>query len=156
MEFWQHGRGDQPYDSGAAEGLAAEFRGGDPEGGGFAFLMGSDAAGGWGFWQGSQQGFAALLVLPGQVRACGAGQDVSVLQEPNAAAKQSAALVDGTVASAAEFLLTLQGSLLGRRGEGYYRLTGATAGWVNAQDVTAAGLGDCALHDELEGRASRG
>ncbi len=139
-------------------GGVARFTGGFPEGGGFSFVMGRTADSGWHYWFGSQQGMYQLSDLPGELRACGNGNAVTVRASPDSAAASAGTLKDLDTATAQEFRLTKAGSFgtNGARGEGWYRVTGAAAGWVAARESSDAKLGDCALHDAIEGSAPRG
>jgi hypothetical protein len=139
-------------------GGVASFTGGYPDGGGFAFLMGQSSDQSWHYWYGSQQGFYVLVKLPGDVRACGAGDAVAVRSSADAAAPSAGSLDDGATAHAERFLLTKPGApgASGSRGEGWYQLSSPVKGWVNARNTSDAALGDCKLRDAVEGAPPHG
>jgi hypothetical protein len=139
-------------------GGIARFTGGFPDGGGFSFVMGRQADGAWQYWSGTQQGIYQLVEFPGELRACGGGNAVVVRASPDSSAASSGTLKDLATSTAQEFRLTKAGSFGtgGGRGEGWYRVTGAVPGWVLSRDATDAKLGDCSLHDGIEGATPRG
>ncbi len=142
----------------ALDGGVARFSGGYPEGGGFAFLMGRTSAGEWHFWLGSQQEFYVLANLPGDLRACGGGEDVVARANPSSDAAAAGKVPDLSVAHAEEFVLTKSGTfgVSSTRGDGWYRISSPVTGWVASRDVTDAKLGDCRLRDAIEGASPRG
>ena len=99
-----------------------------------------------------------LSDLPGELRACGNGNAVTVRASPDSAAASAGTLKDLAAATAQEFRLTKAGSFgtNGARGEGWYRVSGTVSGWLPARESSDAKLGDCALHDAIEGSAPRG
>lgn len=128
----------------------ASFDAGFPEGGRFTFLMGSDAAGQWQFWFGSEFPSYALVSLPGQIRACGGGADVPILDAPGGS--QAGEALEGDILEADRFVLTAAGTfgVEGQRGEGFYHVTSPVEGWVDATNTSDASLGDCSLRDSFE------
>lgn len=132
----------------------AQFTGGDPDGGPFTFLMGRTADGDWRYWLGTRQMTYLLDRLPGQVLACGASTEVVVRDKPAESAGAQSSLKDLVEMTADRFVLTVPGSfgVSGTRGEGWYHIVSPVEGWVNATRTTAALLGDCLLHDEVEER----
>ncbi len=144
-------------DEGSVQSGIARFTGGYPDGGGFSFYMGRDLSGDWGYWFGTQQQYYQLVEFPGDLRLCGGGSDVTIRQDPVGSSGPSGTMADGSTIPAEEFVLTVAGSPnSGNRGEGWYRVGGATPGWVPATQSTDASLGSCDLHDAIEGSAPRG
>lgn len=144
-------------DSAIGGGVAA-FTGGYPDGGGFAFLMGRGDDGSWHYWYGSQQGFYVLTNLPGDIRACGAGQPVTVRASADDSSSSVGSLPDGASGHAEKFVLTVAGvpGVSGSRGEGWYQLSAPVAGWIDARNTADASLGDCKLRDAVEGAPPHG
>lgn len=136
----------------------ARLAGGDPAGGGFSFLMGRTAEGAWRFWFGTQQAYSVTTALPGDALACGGGKDVAIRQQPAASAAVAVQVRELSSLRLEEFVLTTPGSFRGpaSRGEGWYRVSAPTAGWVDARDETDAANRDCKLHDAVEGLRSVG
>lgn len=135
----------------------ARFTGGYPDGGGFSFYMGRQFDGEWGYWFGTQQQLYQLTSVPGELRACGGGEAVTVRTEPSSTSDEAGFIPDGSTVSAAEFMLTVAGSPSGGgRGEGWYRVGGDTPGWIAATQSSDASLGSCDLRDAIEGESPRG
>lgn len=130
----------------------ARFTLGDPDGGASNFLMGRMATGEWGYWRGSQQQSYLLDALPGELLACNTDSPPTVRTEARSDAELVATLEDLDGLTADEFVLVTSGqyAVQGERGEGWYHLT-EPAGWIDATQTTDAHLGDCLLHDAIEG-----
>ncbi|MEX0781395.1 MAG: SH3 domain-containing protein [Dehalococcoidia bacterium] len=131
----------------------ARFNMGDPDGGGATFLMGRMAGGDWAFWQGSQQQSYVLDALPGDLIACGTDEPATIRSSPAPEAAVIRSLDDLTELTADGFTLTRAGNyaVQGERGEGWYHVTDPVEGWIDAIFTTDAVLGDCLLHDAIEG-----
>lgn len=142
----------------AIVGGVAAFKGGYPDGGGFAFLMGRVSDNGWHYWYGSQQSFYVLTNLPGDIRACGTGQPVTVRASADESSASVGSLPDGTIAHAKNFVLTTPGvpGVSGSRGDGWYQINSPKDGWVDARSTSDASLGDCKLRDAIEGAPPHG
>lgn len=130
----------------------ARFALGDPNGGASTFLMGRMADGRWAYWRGSQQQSYVLETLPGQLLVCGPKNGAAIRAEPSASSAAIAAPPNLAPLAAEELRLVIPGQygVQGQRGEAWYRLTSPAAGWIDATQATAAALGDCLLHDEVE------
>lgn len=142
----------------ALAGGIARFTGGYPDGGGFAFLMGRTADDAWHYIYGSQQGFYLRTDLPGDIRACGGGTAITIRSAANTSAAAAGTLADNATAHAEQYVLTTPGAFgpNGARGDGWYKISAPTAGWVHASDTADAALGDCKLRDAVEGAQPRG
>lgn len=144
-------------DAGTVDSGIARFTGGYPEGGGFSFYMGRQFNGEWGYWFGTQQQLYQLVSVPGELRACGGGEAVTVRAEPSSTSEAAGSIPDGSTVSAEAFMLTVAGSPSGGgRGEGWYRVGGDSPGWVAATQSSDASLGSCDLRDAIEGESPRG
>ena len=134
-----------------ARGIAS-FALGDPDGGASTFLMGRMTDGRWAFWRGSQQQSYLLETLPGQLLVCGSNDGAAIRAEPSASSAVIATPPNLAPLVAEELRLLFPGryGVQGDRGEAWYRLTSPAAGWIDATQTTAAALGDCLLHDEVE------
>ncbi len=139
----------------AARGLFT-FGSGDPDGFGGAFILfGRTADGGWDQWFGSQNIIYQPISLPGEARVCADGDSLNVRQAASAAAPIVGLLPDGAILTAEEFVLTGaqplddQGQRTGR-GEGWYRVSGPAAGWVNSRFISSTRLPDCMIRDLFE------
>jgi hypothetical protein len=132
----------------------ARFAAGDPDGGPFTFLMGRMADGAWGYWLGSRQMTYILDTLPGDILTCGLGSEVHIRERPQDDAASLSTFKDLTELRADQFVLTAAGTygVSGKRGDGWYHVVTPVDGWVQASKTTAAALGDCLLHDEVEQR----
>lgn len=131
----------------------ARFAAGDPEAGNFSFLMGRTAGGEWQFVRGTQQEFYELTKLPGTLRICSEGVDTAIRNAPGTTAAEVGRVKRLVTVDSDAFVLTKGSSLQtpGIPGEGYYRIAGATPGWVAARESSAASLNSCDLHDATEG-----
>ncbi len=130
----------------------ARFTVGDPDGGASTFLMARMADGRWAYWRGSQQQSYVLEMLPGQLLACGGGTVAAIRAEPSPGSALLATPPNLAPLAAEEVRLTMPGEygVRGLRGEAWYRLSSPATGWIDATQTTAASLGDCLLHDEVE------
>ena len=134
----------------AAAGIA-RFAAGDPQGGPFTLYMGRDAAGDWRFWFATTARTYILDTLPGMLLVCGRDRSPGVASEPRS--ERVVTVQTGDALAAAAFVLAAPGSFPAGVGEGWYAVTGTAQGWIDARDTTAATLGDCSLHDQVEGTA---
>jgi hypothetical protein len=139
--------GDAPT---AAAGIA-RFAAGDPQGGPFTLYMGRDAAGDWRYWFATTAATYVLETLPGALLVCGRDGPAAVASEPRS--ERVVTVRTGGQLAARAFVLTAAGSFPAGVGEGWYRVSGTADGWIDARDTTDAALGDCSLHDEIEGIA---
>ncbi len=130
----------------------ARFTLGDPDGGASIFLMGRTANGRWAYWRGSQQQSYVLEMLPGQLLACGGTAEAVIRTEPSVASAVLATPPNLAPLTAEQLRLTMPGEygVSGKRGEAWYRISSPALGWIDATQTTAASLGDCLLHDEVE------
>ena len=129
------------------QGGIAVFGVASPDGPGFMAVLGLDPSGEWKFWRAGHQDYQ-LLILPGDALVCAYGSRLNVRSEPTTDAPAVGVLEDLTGARAEEFVLTVPGEL--QFGYGWFRLSSPLVGWVYSKYLTAAGWGDCALHDDLE------
>jgi hypothetical protein len=115
--------------------------------------MGRNPVGEWQFWHGTQQEFYELFELPGQLRVCNGGSDAPVRASPSVTAAQVGRVKENDVLRGEEFVLTHPGTITPskERPEGFYRVTGPIAGWIDTLSVTNAALGDCKMHDAVLG-----
>ena len=129
----------------------ARFTAGSLDGGGFRLYMGRDLAGEWAFWFGTQQQSDVLEEMPGALLACSAAGPTAVFAGPSGFSSSTGSVARLVQLEAEAFVLVKPGSFAvdGGRGEGWYYVTSPVMGWVAANDVTSAALGDCLLHDDL-------
>lgn len=122
------------------------------EPGSYIAVFGRTAAGEWGYWFGAQDQQSPLLTLPGELLACG-GPDGGPARLYRPARGGSEPLQPLTRLRAEEFVLTQSGRPgtelgdPGVRGLGWYRVSAPAEGWAPEQDITAAVLDDCTVHD---------
>lgn len=142
--------------SGTVAAGLAEFAAGDINSGPFRAFAGRTASGEWKFWFATFQPRYIPVTLPGDLMAC--RNDGTVVRgTPSASGAEVGKLARSTKARVEEFQLTAEGSFKdGTRGEGWYRVSGSVAGWVNSKDVTDAGLNSCELRDAIEEPGTRG
>jgi hypothetical protein len=124
---------------------------GDPRGGGAMFVLGQKAPGDWAFWFGTQQKTYHATALAAQMRVCADGQGVNVRQMPNETSTGLGLLKDGTVVTADRFVLTQEGTFKGAgpSGNGWYGISGPTAGFIRADFLSVTSLPDCELRNAL-------
>ena len=112
-------------------------------GGGAIVLMGRDAAGDWGLWTLTQAQEPRIVPLPGSALVCANTETLALRAEPSAGADASGQVARQQTVEAHEFMLTEHGGI-DADGDGWYRVTGPADGWIHADDLVEASLGDCA------------
>jgi hypothetical protein len=105
------------------------------------------------FWFGTQATTYQLTVLPGDMRVCAGGDGLNVRVSPTVESESLTLLNDDTIISVDRFVLTEPGSRSPttgvQAGFGWYHLTSPREGWAYSKYLSAASLGDCAVHDAL-------
>jgi hypothetical protein len=98
--------------------------------------MGKTPSGDWAYWTGTQQDLEPLT-LPGDMLVCTGGAGLNVRSDPSATATLIQTLTDETVVRGEQFVLTEPGTFLGSGGNGWYRISAPTSGWVYSPYVFA-------------------
>jgi hypothetical protein len=134
----------------------ARMKKGVPGGGVGSAFFGRTADAEWAFWFGTQQAAYVLDELPGELRACPDVDAVLVRTRPAGDAPEAGVVPAGTVIRAEDFVLTEPGRVDGEPGEGWYRVSGGVAGWIEARQSADAESGDCELRDAFERTGTHG
>ncbi len=106
--------------------------------GGAVLVLALSPAGQWEKWFTTQNITFRRLVLPGEMRVCAAS--AAVHTSPSHGAPVVAELTAGALVTAEEFRLD-------RDPSGWYRVSGAADGWVQADSLSTAALPDCTERD---------